>query len=92
LDADHHANGVNFARRITTKGAEKPLALILQREYIGEPRPGQYVHVKKERIAEWRVEFLSRPKRTPHTIPDFFSPKAPGNRLDILRGLATRSD
>ena len=80
-----YAKALAFSR--ATKGAEKPLALILQREYIDEPQPGQYVHVKKERIAEWRVEFLSRPKRTPQTIPDFFSAKAPSNRLDILRGL-----
>ncbi len=69
-----------------TKGAEEPLALVLQREYIDEPQPGQYVHVKEERITEWPVEFLSRPKRRPNTIPDFFSPEAPSHRLDILRG------
>jgi hypothetical protein len=69
-------------------GAEVPLALILQEEYIDEPEPGQYVHVKKQRVAEWPVEFLSRPKRNANTLPDFFSPNAPKNRLDILRGLA----
>ena len=67
-------------------GAEEPLALILQKEYIDEPRPGQYVHIKKRRIAEWPVEFLYRPRRTKRTIPDFLSPSAPKNRLDILRG------
>lgn len=71
-----------------TPGAEAPLALILQEEYIDEPEPGQYVHVKEQRITEWPVEFLSRPKRNENTIPDFLSPDAPGNRLDILRGLA----
>src|SRR5215510_7479224 len=30
-------------------GAEEPLALILQKEYIDEPKPGQYVHIKKRR-------------------------------------------
>lgn len=69
------------------KGAEEPLALILQREYISEEEPEQYVHVKKERITEWPVVFLSRPRRTPRTIPDFLAPDAPANRLDILRGL-----
>jgi len=68
-------------------GAEEPLALILQKEYIDEPRPGRYVHIKKRRVTEWSVEFLSRPRRTKHTIPDFLSPTAPKNRLDILRGL-----
>ena len=72
----------------STEGAEEPLALILQREYIDEPEPGKYVHVRKERLTEWPVEFLSRPKRTPTTIPDFLSPAAPSNRLDVLRGLA----
>ena len=71
-----------------TIGAEKPLALILQEEYIDEPEPEQYLHVKEQRIAEWPVEFLGRPRRNEHTIPDFMSPNAPSNRLDILRGLA----
>jgi hypothetical protein len=71
-----------------TEGAEQPLALVLQREYISEPKPGQYVHIKEERITEWPVEFLNRPRRTERTIPDFLSPDAPANRIDILRGLA----
>jgi putative acetyltransferase len=69
---------------------ESPLALILQRERIDEPETGVYVHVVEERLAEWPPEFLSRPKRTPHTIPDFLAPDAPPNRLDIIRGLATK--
>lgn len=70
-----------------TPGSEEPLALILQREYIDEPEPGQYVHVREERVAEWPIEFLRRPRRLPSTIPDFLSPTAPANRLEILRGL-----
>src|SRR5262245_9169347 len=72
-------------------GAEEPLALILQREYIDEPEPGHYVHVTQERIVEWSVAFLRRARRTPSTIPDFLAPDAPTNRLDIIRGLAARS-
>lgn len=71
-----------------TIGAEEPLALIRQVEYIEEPEPGQYRHRKELRIAEWPLEFLSRPRRTSRTIPDFLSPNAPPNRLDILRGSA----
>ena len=71
-----------------TEGAEEPLALVLQREYISEPEPGRYIHVKKRRMTEWPVAFLDRPRRTPTTIPAFLSPDAPSNRLDILRGLA----
>jgi hypothetical protein len=69
-------------------GAEEPLALILQEEYISEPEPGHYVHMRERRIAEWPVAFLSRPRRTPQTIPDFMASDAPDNRLDIIRGIA----
>lgn len=68
-------------------GTEEPIALILQKEYIEEPEAGKYIHIKKERTTEWPVEFLERPKRTENTIPDFLSPDAPINKLDILRGL-----
>jgi putative acetyltransferase len=70
-----------------TEGAEEPIALILQEEYIDEPEPGTYVHIRERRVTEWPVVLLSRPRRAQHTIPDFLSPDAPSNRLDILRGL-----
>jgi hypothetical protein len=38
-------------------GAEEPIALVLQEEYISEPVPGQYTHVKEQRLTEWPVEF-----------------------------------
>src|SRR5215468_6210761 len=69
------------------EGAEAPVALIRQLEYIDEHKPGEYRHVKEPRVTEWPVEFLRRPRRTPNTIPDFLAPNAPANRLDILRGL-----
>lgn len=70
------------------EGAEEPLALILQVEHINEPEPGVYEHKKENRVTEWPVEFLSRPRRTPSTIPDFMAPNAPDNKLDIIRGNA----
>jgi hypothetical protein len=81
-----YAEALAFSQ--ATKGAEAPLALIRQDEYIDEPKPGDFRHVKEARIAEWPVEFLRRPRRQPNTIPDFLSPKAPANRLDIIRGVA----
>jgi hypothetical protein len=69
-----------------SEGGEAPLALIRQVEYISEPEPEKYLHIKEERITEWPVEFLRRPRRTANTIPDFLSPTAPANRLDLLRG------
>jgi hypothetical protein len=83
-----YAEALAFSQR--TEGAEAPLALIRQREYIEEPNPGEYLHIKQERITEWSAEFLRRPRRTQNTIPDFLSPDAPANRLDILRGLANQ--
>ena len=76
----------NFADRHS--GTEAPIALIWQKEYIDEPEPGKYLHIKNERLTEWPVAFLTRPKRTEKTIPDFLAPDAPANKLDILRGLA----
>jgi hypothetical protein len=83
-----YAEAAKFAA--ATPGAEEPLALVLQREYIDEPQPGKYMHVKKRRVAEWPVEFLRRPRRAARTIPDFVDPHAPPNRLEILRGEARR--
>lgn len=91
----YHAFGT-YAEALTfseqTSGAELLLALIRQREYISEPKPGVYLHVKEERVTEWPVEFLRRPKRTKDTIPAFFAADAPANRLDILRGVAVPPD
>lgn len=83
-----YPKALRFSKK--TRGGEEPLALILQKEYIDEPKPGQYAHVKKRRITEWPVAFLSRRRRTKNTIPDFLSPSAPKNRLAILRGLAKK--
>lgn len=85
-----YAEAAAFSER--TQGAEEPLALIRQVEYIDEPQTGEYRHMKDVRITEWPVEFLRRPQRTLNTIPDFLSPNAPKNRLDVLRGLASRSE
>jgi putative acetyltransferase len=59
-----------------TERAEEPLVLVLQREHINEPEPGKYVHVKGDRITEWRVEWLAGKKRGPDTIPNFLKEKA----------------
>jgi putative acetyltransferase len=96
-----HADGDDYYRTFASyedalafskgvKSAEDIVALVLQEEYIDEPEPGQYVHVKEHRMTEWPVSFLSRPRRTERTIPDFLAPDAPPNRLDILRGVASR--
>ena len=82
----NHPDALAFSA--ANPGCEAPLALVLQREHINEPEPGIFEHVTEERITEWQVAWLSRSRRTARTIPDFFSPDAPPNRLDILRGEA----
>jgi len=59
-----------------TEGAEEPLVLVLQHEHINEPEPGKYEHVKGDRLAEWRVEWLKDNKRGPDTIANFLREKA----------------
>lgn len=83
---DNYDDATEYSKQ--TKRCEDPIALVLQLEYIDEPEVGKYVHVKQERLTEWPVTFLTRPRRTKNTIPDFLSPNAPENRLDILRGLS----
>ena len=82
---ESYQEAFEFSQR--TEGAEEPMALVLQEEYISEPEPGHFIHVRERRITEWQVVWLKRPKRTPQTIPAFLSPDAPANRLDILRGI-----
>jgi hypothetical protein len=79
-----YEEALEFSKKMT--GAEEPLALILQEEYIDEPAPGEYMHMKEQRMTEWPVAFLSRPQRNDSTIPNFFAADAPANRLDVLRG------
>jgi hypothetical protein len=70
-------------------GCEEPLALDLQREHINEPEPGVFEHVTTERVTEWPPKFLSRPRRTEMTIPNFLASDALPNRLDIPCGIVS---
>jgi hypothetical protein len=62
-----HPDARRFYRKTT--GAEEPLALILQKEYIVETTPGQFAHVKKRRVTEWPVRFslTSAPHKEHHS-------------------------
>src|SRR5690349_21530096 len=40
-----YPEALQFSKKV--RGAEKPVALILQKEYIDEMAPGQYAHVKE---------------------------------------------
>jgi hypothetical protein len=64
----------------TTPGAEVPLVLVLQRESINEPTPGQYVVDRDERITEWQIRWLRGSKRTPASIQQFMAHPRPPNQ------------
>ena len=52
-------------------GAESPLALVLQKEHINEPKPGIFEHIKDERISEWQPDWLENGKRSDDSISKF---------------------
>jgi putative acetyltransferase len=65
----------DFAK--VTAGAEEPLVLVRQREWIDEPEPGRYVPMKKERITEWQLKWLAEGKRGPDSIARFLANPRP---------------
>ena len=54
-------------------GTEAPLALVRQREWIDEPETGYFIHMKTERITEWRPEWLADGPRKPGDIEAFIA-------------------
>ena len=61
----------------STAGAEKPVVLVRQREWIAEPKPGQFQAEKAERVTEWRVKWLAGNKRAANTISNFLAHPTP---------------
>ena len=78
-----YSDALAFSARTT--GSEHPLALVLQREHIAEPEPGQFLHVRKSRITEWPVRFLAQPRRNSKTIPIFLRISMNAHLAAILR-------
>jgi hypothetical protein len=58
-----------------TTGAEPPLVLIRQREWIDEPKPGTFIPETGERITEWQVQWLEGTKRRAESIQEFIRTK-----------------
>ena len=58
-----------------TTGAEKPLVLVLQREWINEPEPNDFEVKRGERLTEWKVGWLKGSKRQPDRINEFLKMK-----------------
>lgn len=56
---------------LKTTGAEPPLVLIRQLEWIDEPKHGWFIPEKGERITEWQVKWLDGSKRNGNSIEEF---------------------
>jgi hypothetical protein len=68
-----YRQALDFSRQ--NQGAEEPLVLVRQNEWIDEPESGKFAHKKGERITEWQVEWLRSSRRTPDSIADFLREK-----------------
>lgn len=64
-----YSEATDFSK--ATNGAEEPLALIRQLEWINEPEKGVFIHEKGERIVEWCVEWLNGGPRKLGDIESF---------------------
>jgi hypothetical protein len=64
------------------KGAEEPLVLVRQNEWINEPKPGHYVPEKGNRITEWQIKWLYGSKRTPVSISEFMKHPVPAEKSE----------
>jgi hypothetical protein len=61
-------------------GAEEPLVLVRQVEWIREPEPGHFIWEKGERITEWQVRWLTGNKRTAESIQNFLKHPTPAGQ------------
>lgn len=66
-----YEEALEFAEQ--TAGAEAPLVLIRQWEWINEPSPGEFIHERGERVAEWLPEWLARGARQSGQIEAFIA-------------------
>lgn len=64
-----------FAKK--APGAESPLALVRQLQWIDEPTPQHYVPEKGERLTEWQVPWLRDSKRTAGSVAEFMKHPRP---------------
>jgi hypothetical protein len=61
----------------STRGAEQPLVLVRQLEWVDEPEPLHFVPMKEQRITEWQVKWLLGSKRTPESLDEFMKNPRP---------------
>jgi hypothetical protein len=64
----------------SSKGAEEPLVLVRQYEWINEPEPGHYIAEKGNRVSEWQVKWLDGSKRSADSIGEFLRHPKPADK------------
>jgi hypothetical protein len=70
---------LKFSKR--TAGAEEPLVLVIQKQWINEPEPGKIEARSGERITEWQTAWLSdKKKRAEDSIERFLREKGTSPR------------
>jgi hypothetical protein len=82
-DKDYFVAFAQYERAETfsqkTPGAEQPIVLVRQFEWINEPERGHFVPEKGNRITEWQVQWLRNNKRSGNSITEFMKhPKEAG--------------
>jgi hypothetical protein len=74
--SDYYYPFITYKEALTyskkTKGAEEPIALVLQKEWLSET-DGQLSIVGKERITEWNASWLKGNKRTNDSISEMIN-------------------
>lgn len=55
----------------TTPGSEAPLVLVRQRQWIDEPKRGEFLAKQGERVTEWQTAWLKDSKRSSTSVDDF---------------------
>jgi hypothetical protein len=68
-----YEDALEYSKR--TPKVEIPLVLVSQEEYIHEPSPGKFIHIKKPRVTEWFPDWLENSKGTKEQIPLFMKQK-----------------
>src|SRR5438045_1271580 len=79
----------NFRSRAA--GAESPIVLVRQLEWISEPEHGYFIPEKEERITEWQVQWLAGNKRGPNSIQEFLKHPRENGPYVVSWSLRSRS-
>jgi hypothetical protein len=76
----------------STPGAEAPLALVQQLEWLDEPEPGHFDVKHGRRIAEWQPQWLALSKRSPTSVEDVLKNPHPASESENVTALGSSAN